>query len=60
MDNLERVKGRRRRRRRRGRVSSQESLAPNLEEKSKGEHCHLENKPWVNLVQKHPASAAPA
>lgn len=55
MDNLERVKGRRR-----GRVSSQERLAPNLEEKSKGKHCYLENKPCVNFVHKCPASAAPA
>lgn len=48
MDNLERVKGRRK-----GRVSSQKKLARNLEEKSKGEHCHLENKAWVNFVPRH-------
>lgn len=33
-------------------MSSQERLAPNLEEKSKGTHCHLENKAWVNFVQR--------
>lgn len=52
MDNLEKVK------KRRARMSSQK-LAPNLEEKSKEEHCHLENKVWVNFVcghTKHPAS----
>ncbi|XP_027436366.2 uncharacterized protein LOC113914941 [Zalophus californianus] len=48
MDNLKKI----RRRRRKSRVSSQK-LAPNLEEKSKGEHCHLENKVWVNFVRRH-------
>lgn len=52
MGNLEGVKGRRRRRR--GRVSSQKRLARNLQEKSKREHCHLENKAWVNFVHFQP------
>lgn len=32
-------------------MSSQNRLARNLEEKSKGEHCHLENKVRVNFVR---------
>lgn len=35
-----------------GRVRSQK-LARNLEEKSKGKHCHLENKGWVNFLRRH-------
>ena len=47
VDNLRKVK-----RRRRSRVSSQK-LAPNPEEKCKGEHCHLENKVRVSSVRRH-------
>lgn len=35
-------------------MSSQKRLARNLEEKSKGKHCHLENKVWVNFVRLQP------
>lgn len=49
---IESVKGRRG-----GRVSSQNRLARNLEEKSKGEQCHLENKVRVNFVRLQPPPA---
>ena len=38
-------------------MSSQKRLAWNLEEKSKGEHCHLENKVSVNFVRLQPPPA---